>query len=1012
MILPTYLYTCAFSPPPKRPPTTNTNNSNNNSTMSLPSVLLIISFLPLALSLQATTLQTQSNFLSLMKDSLLGPTMARWDFTDAVGDSPYCSFSGISCDEHGYVVEIDLSSWKLAGELPSGVCSSLPMLRVLRLADNDISNSFPEDLLNCSFLEELNFSHSGLTGAVPDLSQLQSLRVIDLSNNFFTGGFPISIINLTNLEVVNFNQNPGFDLWRLPQTITQLKKLKVLILSTTSMQGEIPPWIGNMTSLIDLELSGNNLVGQIPATIGKLENLQLLELYYNQLSGEIPDELGNLTRLVDLDMSENHLTGRIPEKLCAISGLEVLQLYSNRLIGRVPRELGNSTVLSILSLYGNFLTGELPPDLGRHSKLIVLDVSDNQLSGQLPQYACSGGELLYLLVLNNHFTGELPETYAQCNSILRFRVSNNQLNSSIPEGIFGLPHAWIIDLGFNHFGGTIAKTIGNAKNLSALFLTHNLISGALPPEISWATNLVKIDLSHNLLSGPIPSELANLYKLNQLSLQENKLDSSIPVSLSLLKSLNVLNLSNNYLTGEIPDSLCNLLPNSLDFSNNRLSGPVPLPLIKEGLIESVYGNSELCVPFHLSMVKPSLPLCPKPGIRKGLNNIWVIGVCLMVSILAVLLILKRWFSKKNVVIEQDGLSSPPSFMYDVTSFHKLSFDQHEIVEALMENNIVGHGGSGTVYRIALSCGEQVAVKKLWGRATKNPSPNQLYLDKELKTEVETLGSIRHKNIVKLYCCFSSMDCKLLVYEYMPNGNLLDALHNGGSFLDWPTRHRIASGIAQGLAYLHHDLLFPIVHRDIKSSNILLDEDFEPKVADFGIAKVLQARGDRESSASVIIGTYGYLAPVSFRSKYLESWLVFLDNLLIANDSNVMTEYAYSPKATTKCDVYSFGVVLMELVTGKKPNEPEFGENQDIVHWVSSKMGTKEGAMDAIDKKLSWSPFKEDMIQVMRIALRCTCRSPALRPSMNEVVQLLNEVDPSKFDVTGSFKFKHLAGIKG
>lgn len=126
----------------------------------------------------------------------------------------------------------------------------------------------------------------------------------------------------------------------------------------------------------------------------------------------------------------------------------------------------------------------------------------------------------------------------------------------------------------------------------------------------------------------------------------------------------------------------------------------------------------------------------------------------------------------------------------------------------------------------------------------------------------------------------------------------------------------------------------------------------------------------------------------------------------------MTEYAYSTKATTKCDVYSFGVVLMELVTGKKPNEPEFGENQDIIHWVSSKMGTKERAMDAIDKQLSWSPFKEEMIQVLRIALRCTLRTPALRPSMNEVVQLLLEVDTSKFDVAGSFKFKHLAGLKG
>jgi serine/threonine protein kinase len=225
----------------------------------------------------------------------------------------------------------------------------------------------------------------------------------------------------------------------------------------------------------------------------------------------------------------------------------------------------------------------------------------------------------------------------------------------------------------------------------------------------------------------------------------------------------------------------------------------------------------------------------------------------------------------------------------VTSFHKLSFDKHEILEALIDKNIVGHGGSGTVYKIELGSGELVAVKKLWvsaARRTNNKpqhdaaaavqvvvaSSNSGWLgDRELRTEVETLGSIRHKNIVKLYCCYSGADSNLLVYEYMPNGNLWEALHGCFLLLDWPTRHRVALGVAQGLAYLHHDLMFPIVHRDIKSSNILLDADFEPKVADFGIAKVLQARGgaggDRDASTTTIAGTYGYLAP-GIRSSFV------------------------------------------------------------------------------------------------------------------------------------------------
>lgn len=618
-----------------------------------------------------------------------------------------------------------------------------------------------------------------------------------------------------------------------------------------------------MTSLTDLELSGNLLTGSIPATLGKLHNLQFLELYYNRLTGVIPEELGNLSKLIDIDLSVNQLTGEIPEKLCELPELQVLQLYSNKLTGEIPMELSNSTTLTMLSIYRNSLSGRVPPMLGKFSGLIVLELSENQFSGELPAETCAGGQLLYFLTLGNFFSGTLPESLGSCLSLIRFRVNDNHLTGTIPESIFGLPHASIIDLGFNQLHGSIPKSIAGAKNLTGLFLQNNQISGAIPVEISLASGLVKIDLSNNKLSGPIPEEISSLSKLNQLSLQGNMLDSPIPSSLSSLKSLNVLNLSNNALSGEIPESLCQLLPNSLDFSNNRLSGQVPVPLLKEGLIESVSGNPGLCAPVHLNVTSDQLllPLCPQPSLRKRLNNVWIIGLCLMLSVFGILLLAKKWISKRNQQEEQEGISSSSSFSYDVTSFHKLSFDQHEIVEALIDKNIVGHGGSGTVYKIELSNGEWVAVKKLWTRKAKDGSSDRLSFDRELRSEVETLGSIRHKNIVKLYCCFSSLDSNLLVYEYMPNGNLWDALHNEWNFLDWPTRHRIALGIAQGLAYLHHDLLFPIVHRDIKTSNILLDASFEPKVADFGIAKVLQARGhDYDSTTTVIAGTYGYLAP--------------------------------------------------------------------------------------------------------------------------------------------------------
>ncbi|CAK9173618.1 unnamed protein product [Ilex paraguariensis] len=924
-------------------------------------VLLLSLFYPCR-----ATIDNQFQFFTVMKNSLSGNSLTNWDVS---GAKHFCNYTGIGCNDQRYVVKIDVSGWSLSGSFPDDVCAYLPELQILRLSHNLLRGNFPQTITNCSLLEELNMSSTYLTGTLPDLSPMKSLRLLDLSYNLFSGDFPISTTNLTNLEAVNFNENSGFNLWQLPENFSRLTKLKSMVLTTCMVSGPIPASIGNMSSLVDLELSGNFLVGKIPVELGQLKNLQQLELYYNQLDGEIPEELGNLTELRDLDMSVNKLIGKLPESICRLPKLEVLQLYNNSLQGKIPDVIDNSTTLTLLSLYDNFLTGKVPRDLGISSPLTLLDLSENHLSGELPAAVCNGGKLLYFLVLQNTFSGVLPESYAKCESLIRFRVDHNHLEGVIPGGLLALPRVSIIDLGYNRLNGPITNIIGNAKNLSELFIQSNRISGVLPSEISQAINLVKLDLSNNLLSGPIPSEISNLKKLNLLLLQGNKFNSSIPKSLSSLESLNVLDLSNNQLMGSVPESLGELLPNSMNFSNNLLSGPIPLPFIKGGLLESFSGNPGVCVPAYLKSSDPNIPICSQPYNRKKINCIWVIGISVAIVIVGVILFLKHWFSKEKAGMEHEETMFSSFFSYDVKTFHRLRFDQHEIIEAMVDKNIVGYGGSGTVYKIKLRNGKVVAVKKLWsGKAKDSVSDDELFLDKGLKTEVETLGSIRHKNIVKLYCYFSSLDCSLLVYEYMPNGNLWDALHGKKILLDWPTRHQIALGIAQGLAYLHHDLLPPIIHRDIKLTNILLDVEYQPKVADFGIAKVLQARVGKDSTTTAIAGTYGYLAP----------------------------EYAYSSKATTKCDVYSFGVVLMELITGKKPVEAEFGENKNIIYWVSTKVETKEGAIEVLDKQVS-GLFRDEMIKVLRIAIRCTCGTPALRPTMSEVVQLLIEADPRKFD---------------
>ncbi|XP_051150651.1 receptor protein-tyrosine kinase CEPR1-like [Andrographis paniculata] len=924
---------------------------------------------------------TPPQFFDLIKKSMSGNFLSQW-----TSQIHYCNFSGVACDRRRRVLRLDIAGNSLSGHFPAGVCSYLPTLRVLRLGHNSFSGEFPAGVATgCSSLEELSLTSLHLTGPLPDLSPLKSLQVLDLSYNQFSGGFPVSVANLSDLRRLNMNENDGFQFWELPETFLQLTKLESMILSTCNIRGTIPGFIGNMTSLIDLELAGNFLSGRLPPELGLLRNLETLELYYNmELAGEIPGEIGNLTGLKNLDMSVNRFSGRLPESICRLPRLQVLQLYNNSLVGEIPEVLANSTTLANLSLYDNFLTGKIP-NLGTLSPLIGLDLSGNHLSGNLPDGLCRRGRLRFLLVLQNMLTGKIPEIYGECKSIFRFRISDNRFHGRIPDGVLSLPAATIIDLGYNNLTGSISGNIRGAETLSELFLQGNRLSGSIPPEIAMAAKLVKINLSGNRLSGPIPSDISKLERLNLLFLQDNLLDSSIPESLSSLKSLNVLDLSGNSLTGQVPESLARLLPNSLNFSDNRLSGPIPDSFVKGGVLDSFRGNPGLCLPppqAAAAYSNPHFPVCQGLSSKTTPNCIWLIAVVVGILIIGAITVVKSWSSRKREAAETDDHNTLSSsyFSYDVKSFHRVSFDQREIIEAMVEKNIIGYGGSGTVYKIELHNGEILAVKELWSRrGVKDPTPRNddrlVVLDQEMKTEVETLSGIRHKNILKLYCYYSGLDCSLLVYEYMSNGNLWDALHVGKLVLDWPTRYQIAVGIAQGLAYLHHDLVPPIVHRDIKSTNVLLDVDYQPKVADFGIAKVLRARGSKDSSNTVIAGTYGYLAP----------------------------EYAYTSKATTKCDVYSFGVVLTELVTGRKPVEAEFGESENIVCWVSGKTSspTTDGLKEVVDKRVLSGPDDEkDMIKVLRVAIRCTCPTPGLRPAMNEVVQLLAEADPCRRDGGG------------
>ncbi|XP_020598836.1 receptor-like protein kinase HSL1 [Phalaenopsis equestris] len=953
--------------------------------------LLFIHLFPMAL-----TLNQEGLYLLQAKRGLDDPNNALADWNPR--DTSPCNWTGVHCSISGDVTAVDLTYFNLTGPFPSTLCR-LPNLSFLSLSSNYINSTLlSSSLLPCRSLSHLDLSQNNLIGPLPSLlPSLPLLRYLDLAANNFSGPIPPSFAffpslevlsltynllngtipsflgNLSSLRQLNLSYNP-FAAGPIPVSLSNLTNLDTLWLSSCSLTGEIPPALGGLHKLTNLDLSTNLLTGGIPETLSSLSSVVQIELYNNHLTGRFPLGLSNLTALRRIDFSVNNLSGPIPADIFSVTNLESLHLFQNQFTGSVPLNTARARNLLDLRLFANKLSGTLSADLGSYSPLKYLDLSNNQLSGRIPGGLCDGGSLLQLLLINNKFSGSIPTGLGQCRSLYRVRLTGNQLSGDVPAGMWGLPHVWILELRNNSFTGSISRDIANAANLSKLLIDMNQFSGEIPVEIGSLNKLFEFSASNNLLSGPLPESLVKLTELGQLDLHNNlltgklltgiqswkkltlinlannNLTGGIPLELGSLPVLNYLDLSGNDFTGEIPLQLQNLKLNRFNLSDNQLSGPIPALFDSESYKTSFLGNPGLCW-YRAGHCGSS-----NNSSRSRIKVLWLLRAIFIFA--AVILIVGiAWFGNKYRLIKKAKKVQGKS-KWTLTSFHKLTFSEYEILESLDEDNVIGSGASGKVYKVVLVNGEAVAVKKLWRTLKKSDGNHDQAADEAFEAEVATLGKIRHKNIVKLLCCCAHKDCKLLVYEYMQNGSLGDLLHScKASVLEWPTRYKIALNAAEGLCYLHHDCVPPIVHRDVKSNNILLDAEFGAKVADFGVAKIVEEVEMGQRSMSFIAGSCGYIAP----------------------------EYAYTLRVNEKSDIYSFGVVILELVTGKLPVDPEFGE-KDLVKWVCSTIQNK-GEEHVIDSKLDLS-YKKEITKVLHIGLCCTSTLPINRPTMRKVIKML------------------------
>ncbi|PON44860.1 Serine/threonine protein kinase [Parasponia andersonii] len=498
--------------------------------------------------------------------------------------------------------------------------------------------------------------------------------------------------------------------------------------------------------------------------------------------------------------------------------------------------------------------------------------------------------------------------------------------------------------------GTLSPSIGNLTNLQYLLLQNNAISGSIPATVGKLEKLQTLDLSNNTLTGEIPDSVGNLKNLNYLRLNNNSLTGPGPESLSTIEGLTLVYVSAN--------------PDVLDLSFNNLSGTLPKISARTFKIEGnplicgpkIGGNCSAGFPEPLSFGTDAFRAQSGSGAKR--HRVAIIagvsfGATFIIMLLLALFIWWRYRHNQQIFFDVNEQYDP-----EVCLGHLRRYTFKELRAAtdhFNSKNILGRGGFGIVYKGCLIDGTLVAVKRL---KDYNTAGGEI----QFQTEVEMISLAVHRNLLRLCGFCSTENERLLVYPYMPNGSVASRLRDhihGRPALDWTRRKRIALGTARGLVYLHEQCDPKIIHRDVKAANILLDEDFEAVVGDFGLAKLLDHRDSHVTTA--VRGTVGHIAP----------------------------EYLSTGQSSEKTDVFGFGILLLELITGQKALD--FGRQAKqkgvMLDWV--KKLHQEGKLNLmVDKDLKGNFDRVELEEMVQVALLCTQFNPSHRPKMSDVLKML------------------------